>query len=90
VKKNERKGTAKLTVEVPGAGELELAKTKQVKGVERQADAAGKEKLPIKPMSKAEKALNRKGKAQVKAEVIYTPIVGEPETQTKKVRLPKR
>ena len=90
VKKNKKKGTAKLTVKnLPAPGELELAKNKKVKGKEKTADA-GKEKLPIKPKGKAKKKLNKRGKAKVKAEVSYTPDGGEPSTQEKKLKLVKR
>jgi hypothetical protein len=89
-KKNKRKGTAKLTVNVPCPGELDLAKTKKVKPDDESADAEGAEKLRIKPKGKAKRKLRKKGKAKVKAEVTYTPIGGEPNTQIKKLKLKKR
>ena len=93
VKKNKRKGTAKLTIEiVEGPGGLELAKTKKVKSDDEAVEDAGatEEKLVIKPKGKARKKLGRKGRARVKAEVTYTPTGGEPNTQTKRIRLIKR
>jgi lysophospholipase L1-like esterase len=90
VKKNKRKGTAKLTVGVPGPGELELAKTKSVNADEESAESAGKDKLSIKPKGKARKKLNDKGKAKVKANVTYTPDGGTPNTEDKKIKLVKR
>jgi sugar lactone lactonase YvrE len=94
VKRNERKGTAKLTVKVSGPGELELAKTKKVKPDDESAEDAGKEKLAIKPRGKAKKKLNAKGKAKVKAEVTYTPTGGDPtivgNTDAETVKLIKR
>jgi hypothetical protein len=42
VRKNKKKGTAKLTLKVPGPGELELAKTKKVRGDDDSADEAGR------------------------------------------------
>ena len=42
VNKNKKKGTAKLTVEVPAPGELDLAKTKKVKADEERGDHAGR------------------------------------------------
>jgi hypothetical protein len=90
VKKNKRKGTAKLTVNVPGAGELKLAKTKKVKADDESPEDAGKEKLAIKPKGKAKRKLNDKGRAKVNAEVTYTPDGGEPNTQSKKVKLAKK
>ena len=88
--KNKRKGTAKLTVKVPGSGELDLAKTKKLKADEEGVEAAGTEKLLVKPKGKAKKKLNEKGKAKVKAEVTYTPDGGEPNTESKKIKLIKR
>jgi glucose/arabinose dehydrogenase len=90
VKKNKKKGTAKLTVIVPGPGDLELAKTRKVKGTEKGAEAEGKVKLPVKPKGKARKRLNAKGKAKVKAEVTYTLTGGEPNAKTKKLKLKRR
>jgi hypothetical protein len=90
VKKNKRKGTAKLTIKVPGAGELDLAKTKTVKTDDESAEDAGKEKLSIKPRGKAKKKLNSKGKAKVKANVTFTPTGGSPNTEDKKIKLVKR
>jgi hypothetical protein len=89
VKKNKKKGTAKLPVDVvEGPGDIELAKTKKVKGSEKRADSEGNtEKLKVKPKGKAKKKLEDKGKAKVKAEVTYTPDGGDPNTKTKKVKL---
>jgi hypothetical protein len=87
VKKNKRKGTAKLTVNVPGPGELELAKTKKVKADEERAEADGSEKLLVKAKGKSRKKLRKKGKAKVKAEVTYTPDGGDPNTQSKRIKL---
>jgi hypothetical protein len=90
VKKNKRKGTAKLTVNVPGPGELDLAKTKRIKPDDESAEAAGTERLLVKPKGKARKRLNAKGNAKVKAEVTYTPDGGEPNTESKRIKLVKR
>ena len=81
VKKNKKKGTAKLTVNVPCAGELALAKTKKVKPDEEIAEGEGEERLTIKPKGKAKRRLRKKGKAKVTAEVTYTPTGGQPSTQ---------
>jgi hypothetical protein len=90
VKKNKRKGTAKLTVAVPGSGELDLAKTKKVKADEEPAEDAGGEKLVINPKGKAKKKLNKKSKAKVTAAVTDTRDGGEPNSESKKIRLVKR
>jgi hypothetical protein len=103
VKKNKKKGTAKLTVKVPGPGELELATTKNIKPDQGLSEggsfigAAGKKPVSIKPRGKAKKKLNTKGKATVKAKVTYTPVGvldggvdGDPNTESKKIKLIKR
>jgi hypothetical protein len=90
LKKNKRKGTAKLTVEVPGPGDLALAETDRVKGAEKQAEAAGDETLAIKPKRKAKRRLNQKGTAKVEVDVTYTPELGASKTESKKVGLKKR
>jgi hypothetical protein len=90
LKKNKKRGTAKLTVIVPGPGDVELAKTKKVKAKDKRAAARRKVKLAIKPKPKAKRKLKSKGKAKVKANVTYTPDGGTPNTQTKPLKLVKR
>jgi hypothetical protein len=90
VKKNERRGTAKITAKVPVAGELRLAENRKVKGTQKGADAVGKEKLPVKPKGKAKKQLNETGKAKVTANVTYTPEGGTANTESKRIKLVKR
>jgi hypothetical protein len=86
-KKNEHKGTAKLTVEVPGPGELDLAKTKKVKADEESAAAAGTAKLLVKAKGTAKKKLKHKGKAKVTARVTFTPDGGTPNTESTNIKL---
>jgi Ca2+-binding RTX toxin-like protein len=90
VKRSKKKGTAKLTVIVPGPGELDLAKTKKVKPQDERAEVEGEVKLAIKPRRSSKRRLREKGKAKVRAEVTYTPDGGEPNTQSKKLKLIKR
>ena len=90
VKRNKRKGTAKLPVNVQRAGGLALAKTKKVKGAQKRADAAGTVKLPIKPKRKAKKKLGKRGKAKVKAVVTYTADGGAATTKSTSVKLKKK
>jgi len=90
VKRNKRKGTAKLTVSVPGPGDIELAQGKTVKGDEARADDAGEATLTVKAKGKAKKKLSSKGKAKVAADVTYTPDGGQPNTQTASVKLSKK
>jgi Ca2+-binding RTX toxin-like protein len=90
VKKNKKKGTAKLTVTVPGPGDLELGKSKRVKGAEKRAAAEGDVKMKLKPKGSAKQRLADDGKARVKGVVTYTPDGGDPKTKTKRVTLARR
>lgn len=85
-KPNKSKGTAKLTVTVPGAGALVLA-GKGIKGLKQAAATAGSVVLKIKPKSKTLKKLRAKGKVKVKVTVTFTPTGGTARTETKKVKL---
>jgi hypothetical protein len=61
-----------------------------VKADEELVEAAGKEKLSIKPKDKAKKKLNKKGEAKVNAEVTFALARGEPNTESKKIKLVQR
>jgi hypothetical protein len=97
VKRNKKKGTATLTVDVPNPGELALSG----KGVKTQragsgavaskaVTAAGTVKLLIKAKGKKKRKLNTRGKVKVNPKVTYTPTGGDPSTQSKKLKLKKR
>ena len=85
-KLNKDKGTAKLSVTVPGAGVLTL----QGKGVKSQRASgtllhaakpvfgAGTVKLKIKAKGKTLKKLKANGKVKVKVTITYTPTGGTP------------
>ncbi len=92
VKKNKKKGTAKLTVNVPfpGVGALELAKSKKLKGDETRSAAEGSVKLKVRPKGKTKDKLAETGKAKVTAEVTYTPDGGDPNTKTKRIKLKRK
>jgi hypothetical protein len=91
VKLNAKKGTAKLSVEVPGAGTVTLSgkKVAKQKG-KRSATSPGTVKLAVKAKGKAKKTLNKKGKAKVKASVQFTPPGGSGGSQTKTLTLKKK
>jgi hypothetical protein len=90
VDKNRKKGTAKLAVEVPQAGALELDQTKKVKGATADAACNGEVSLPVKARGKTKRKLKRKGKAKVKAKVTFEPTGGDPTTHAEKVKLKKK
>jgi hypothetical protein len=87
VKKNKKKGTAKVTVEVPNPGDLVLAKSKKVRPDDDRADAGGAEKLQVKAKGKAKKRLAEKGKTKVNVQVTYTPDGGDANTKSRQVKL---
>ncbi len=87
LKRNKRKGTAKLTVLVPGSGVVELAASQRLKSAERRADGHGAVRLAIRPRGGTKEKLADRGKAKVKARVTFTPDGGEPNTQSKRLKL---
>jgi len=88
-KKNKKRGTAKLAVEVPDAGALDLA-GESLKPLSKQTSQAGELKLKIKAKGKKKQKLNETGKAKVKPEVTYTPTGGAPSTEGTTVKLVKK
>jgi hypothetical protein len=90
LKRNENRGTARLTVKVSGAGDLKLARTDRVKPATATAEGAGKAKLEVEPTRGAMRTLNERGRVYVKAEVTFTPVGGEAKTKNKRLKLIKR
>ncbi len=95
-KLNERQGTARLAVTVPGPGELALsgngvkpART-AVAGSANTVTAPGAVQLLIKAQAKTRIKLNETGKVAVKPRVTYTPTGGDPSTRSTKLKLEKR
>lgn len=86
VKRNERKGTAKLFVTVPGPGLLKLS-GEQVKPVKKTVKKGGKVGLPVKPKGNAVRLLAQDGLVNVRAKVAFTPTDGTVFKKTKKVKL---
>jgi hypothetical protein len=90
LKRKKRKGTATLTVIVPGPGLLELRGTKKVKGRNARATAAGQVQLLIKPKRGAKRRLERTGKAKVAAAVTFSLDVGLPSFRSRPIKLIQR
>jgi subtilisin-like proprotein convertase family protein len=86
VKRNAKKGTARLFVVLPGPGLLRLS-GEQVKQVKKTVLKAGKVALPIKPKGNAVGILEDDGLTKVRAKVAYTPTDGTVLKRTKKVKL---
>jgi hypothetical protein len=96
LKRNLRKGTAKLTVRVSGPGTLRLKKTSRARGASKRAAEVGSVRLQIRPRGEARRRLERVGKrkrtsmAKVTAKVRYRPSGGEPSKKSKRVTLKRR
>ena len=86
LKRNKRKGTAKLQVEVPGPGRLVLT-GKKVKKSSLDAKRAGTFALKIVPKSKLARQLKSKGAAHVSVKVAFTPSDGTTNTRTRSLKL---
>lgn len=89
---NKKTGTAKLAIDVPGAGSLTLigkGKKKKVKRANLTVTAAGAVLLPLQPTALGRKVLKLKGKLKTRIDVTFTPTGGLAATQTYKVTLKK-
>jgi hypothetical protein len=100
VKRNKDRGTAILTVAVPGPGALVLTGNGLVKqrpsgasgvarAVAKVVSAAGEVKLRIKSKGKKKRKLIRTGKVKVKANVTFTPTGGKANSEAKQIKLVK-
>jgi hypothetical protein len=83
---NRRKGSAQLTVNVGGPGQLAVS-GKKIKKRGRAATAAGKVTISILPKGKAVSVLKKTGKAKVRFDLGFTPPGGLTATQSKSVIL---
>lgn len=100
LKRNTKRGTAVLPVTVPGAGTLSLSGrgvAGQQASTSRAASAGGRAvasastvKLVVKGKGKKKKTLNETGKVKLNLAITYTPTVGDPSTQSVKVKLKKK
>jgi hypothetical protein len=90
--KRRKNGTALLSVTVPEAGSLTLAKTKQVKGKSVAAQAPGPQQVRVKiaPSARAKKKLARNGRAKVRLRLTFQVPTGQATESTKRVKLVRR
>jgi hypothetical protein len=86
LKRNRRRGTAKLTVTVPGSGQLTLAGAGVV-GQKRDLAEAGDIVLSIKASGKRRRKLDHTGALKLKLKIAFTPTGGDLATRTKAVKL---
>ena len=88
--KNKRKGTAKLKVNIPGAGGVELARNKNVWGANKRAESAGTVTLPVRSRGKARKRLDQQGTVRVAVKVTFSPDGGDPAVERARLKLVKK
>lgn len=84
--RNRERGTAKLSVTLPGAGVLSLESPK-FKPQQLSVAAAGEYRLKVKAAAASRKKLRRKGKVKSTAEVTFAPAGGTAASQDAKVKL---
>ncbi len=98
LKRNTSRGTATLTVNVPGAGELTVGgrgvaqqrSSRQARAPARAVGPPWQVSVTIKPRGKAKKRLAKRGKLTLKATITFTPTGGSANSETKRVKLLKR
>jgi hypothetical protein len=89
VEKDRKHGTAKLTVNAPGPGGVELD-GKGLKAKSADTGAAGELTLKVKTKGDKKDELKEKGKVNVKPEVTFTPSGGgDADTEKTKIKLVK-
>jgi hypothetical protein len=86
---NSKRGTAKISVSVPGPGKL-IAHGKHVRRAERTTHEAETLSLPVVPTGKAKTSIKNKGSVKLKVAITYTPIGGAPRTTTEPLKLRAR
>ncbi len=89
VERSAKKGTARLTISVPGPGKLVL----NGKGLKRVAESARRSRigLPARPTGTLKRKLEAKGKARVKARVSFSAALSNAsKTKIKTLKLRKR
>jgi hypothetical protein len=87
VRRNKRKGTATLAVNVPNSGELALSGKGVRTGAAKSIPAAGQADLLIKAKGKTARKLKLTGKATVTPRITYVPTGGDPSTQSMALKL---
>ena len=88
-KRNRKKGTAALLVDVANPGKLTLT-GKGVKTATKSVGAADLTTLLIRATGKKKRRLNKTGKVKLQAKVTYKPMGGALSTQSRKLKLKKR
>ena len=87
--RNKKKGTATLTLDVPGGGTI-TASGKGLKKATAEPTAAGPTTLKLRASGKAKRKLDDKGKVKLKVSLRWAPTGNTAATQTDTVRLKKK
>ncbi len=91
LKKNRKRGTAKLAIRTGREGKVILKGSKTVKRASKKLGPGGAGKLPVKAKGKAARTLKKKGRVTIRVKLIYKPGGDCPnKTRTKKVRLVRK
>jgi len=86
-KRNKKRGTATLTVNVPNPGELALSGKGVRTGAAKSIPAAGEADLLIKAKGKTGRKLKLTGQATVTPRITYVTTGGNPSTQSMALKL---
>jgi len=86
LKRNAKKGTAKLFVNTPGPGTLVMT-GKQIKRVTKKVSKAGSVALPLQAKGNGLRKLAKEGDVKLTPKVTFTPTGGSALTLTKKAKL---
>jgi hypothetical protein len=89
LKRNRKKGTATLTIEIPEPGAI-VASGKGIKKATVRAAKGGSVKVPLKAVGGSLKRLKAKGKLKVRLKIAYSPVGGDTSTQHHGVTLQKK
>jgi dipeptidyl aminopeptidase/acylaminoacyl peptidase len=95
LRRNTKKGTARLTVRIPGPGTVLLRRGRGVRqfAAVHEAETPARVVLRVRPRGRAERRLERAGRSQrqararVRARVTFNPEVGEPLTKGRRIWL---
>jgi Tol biopolymer transport system component len=98
LRRNVRRGTARLAVRVPRRGEVLVERRRGVRRFARihEAKGPGRVVVQVRPRGKVKRRLDRAGERQrrvtavVRARVKFNPVIGEPWTKGRRVWLIKR
>jgi FG-GAP-like repeat len=86
VTSNKSNGTAKIKIDVPGAGKVVMTGS-GIKKVTKSMGAAGKPQLQVKPTGSLLNKLKKQGKVSVTVKVQFTPTGGSTGKKNVKVKL---